>query len=408
MKFFSASCVFPVGTAPIPNGIVAVTERGEIVDVFNPLEASLEQQAIASHPNLQVFQGFITPGFVNAHCHLELSHVKEKIKPGEGLDQFIRNIEKTRKAGDEEIKEAIANAEYEMIRNGIIGVGDISNGKNSFSQKMKQNIHYHTFIEVFSFKSSFADAAFQHALSLWDAFHDALASIQQTAYNSVSISPHAPYSASAELLKKIALHATQNQSVISMHNQENEDENLFFKEKKGNIPDRLAYFNVDISDWQPTGKSSLQSALQYFSSDSPILLVHNTVTPIEDKLWAEKHSKQLHWCFCPGANLYIENRLPDFSVFAGSDHCILGTDSLASNTGLSILEEIKHIRKGSSVFSFEDLLRFATLNGAKALGFQAQLGSIEKGKHPGLNLLSHVDIEKLDIQDSTQVKNLLI
>ena len=106
--------------------------------------------------------------------------------------------------------------------------------------------------------------------------------------------------------------------------------------------------------------------------------------------------------------MYIENRLPDFRVFAGSDRCILGTDSLASNTGLSILEEIKHIRKGSSVFSFEDLLRFATLNGAKALGFQAQLGSIEKGKYPGLNLLSHVDIEKLDIQDCTQVKNLLI
>ena len=62
----------------------------------------------------------------------------------------------------------------------------------------------------------------------------------------------------------------------------------------------------------------------------------------------------------------------------------IGTDSLTSNWQLSILEEIKTIRKYASYVSLDTLLEWATINGAKALGFDHKLGSIEVGKKPGL------------------------
>jgi cytosine/adenosine deaminase-related metal-dependent hydrolase len=407
MKFFSSSYVFPVSSAPIRNGVVVLSENDQVMDIFDPLFANFEQEAILSHPNLHFQKGFITPGFINTHCHLELSHLRGKLKAGDGLDEFIRELEKHRKTDLEEILDAQRQAESEMIRNGIVGVGDISNGRNSFDQKMKSRLHYHTFIEVFSIKEAFAEDAFGRALQLFHEFHELLRLHKPNRYNTISISPHAPYSASAKLLKLINLHAIQNHSLLSIHNQENQDENLFFKEKKGKISERLGHFGIEIGDWQPTGMNSMQSALQYLPRVNRMLLVHNTVTTLEDRIWAEDYSEFIYWGFCPGANLYIENMLPDFTIFKNVKNCTLGTDSLASNTELSILSEMNRILIHSGIFSFEELLQWATINGARFLGYEGMLGSIEIGKNPGLNILDNIDERKLSITPKTTVKNLL-
>ena len=90
-------------------------------------------------------------------------------------------------------------------------------------------------------------------------------------------------------------------------------------------------------------------------------------------------------CREPIANLYIENRLPNYRYFLDSGARVtLGTDSLTSNWQLSILEEMKTIARFQSYVPFEALLRWATLNGAEALGFADTLGSLEPGKTPGL------------------------
>ena len=107
-------------------------------------------------------------------------------------------------------------------------------------------------------------------------------------------------------------------------------------------------------------------------------MVHNTFSKEED-------ITDNYYCTCPKANLYIENSLSDYSIFDTDKFCV-GTDSLASNNSLSILEELKVIQENSD-FDLNTLFKIACKNGADALGF-SDLGTFEKGKKPGLNLVN--------------------
>jgi cytosine/adenosine deaminase-related metal-dependent hydrolase len=135
-------------------------------------------------------------------------------------------------------------------------------------------------------------------------------------------------------------------------------------------------------------------------------LVHNTYTSLKDIYFTKRFNRKLHWCFCPSANLYIENRFPTFEFFKYTDYPItLGTDSLASNQKLCILTEMKLIQKNFEDVSFEELLKWATINGAKFLGFQNELGSIANGKTPGLNLITNMKYGRLT--DKSTVRKLI-
>ena len=119
------------------------------------------------------------------------------------------------------------------------------------------------------------------------------------------------------------------------------------------------------------------------------LFVHNTLTSRADIDAAHRWSNFVYWATCPNANFYIENRLPNYKNFIEADaRMTIGTDSLTSNWQLSILEEMKTIQRFQSYIDFDTLIRWATLNGAYALGFGEKLGSIEVGKTPGLNLIN--------------------
>jgi cytosine/adenosine deaminase-related metal-dependent hydrolase len=141
-------------------------------------------------------------------------------------------------------------------------------------------------------------------------------------------------------------------------------------------------------DFTKTGKSSLQSYLQRLSKETPLLLVHNTFTSKEDIDKAENIHQNLYWCFCPKANLFIENRLPNIPQFIEKGvKCALGTDSLASNDTLSIWEEIKTIKEQFPQIPMATLIQWGTLNGAEFLGIEKKYGSFEKGKFASVNQL---------------------
>ncbi|MEY4906115.1 MAG: hypothetical protein RLZZ292_3930, partial [Bacteroidota bacterium] len=113
------------------------------------------------------------------------------------------------------------------------------------------------------------------------------------------------------------------------------------------------------------------------------------------------------WATCANANLYIENRLPNYQLFLDADaRMTIGTDSLTSNWQLSVLEELKTIQRFQSYVPTETLLRWATLHGAQALGFDQDLGSLEIGKTPGVNLLKNLG-KNNTIEAKTIVKRLV-
>jgi cytosine/adenosine deaminase-related metal-dependent hydrolase len=294
-----------------------------------------------------------------------------------------------------------------MIRNVIVYVGYISNINRTFAQKGKGNLYYHTFIEIFNSNPAKAAEVFENGLALEKELHH----IQQRK-STASIVPHAPYTMSKELFIHINEHAAKNNSTISIHNQESKGEDDLFLSKSGDLFNLFNELGFDLSSFHPTGLNALRSTFPFLTRAAKILLVHNTFTSVDDIYWAEEllrkmsgGKSELYWCTCPNANLYIENKLPNYDHFLEMDSKVtVGTDSLASNWSLSILDELKTISKHYPSISLQTLLTWATKNGADLLGIN-ELGTIEKGKKPGLNLLKNVN--DLKISEGTLIQKII-
>jgi cytosine/adenosine deaminase-related metal-dependent hydrolase len=179
-----------------------------------------------------------------------------------------------------------------------------------------------------------------------------------------------------------------------MHNQESAAETNFFVSKTGPLLKLYERLGIDLSFFNASGKSSLQCAMPYFKNMESLLLVHDCFTDKKDvdALVSFGQATNRSWgnsfCICPNANKYIRNPLPDIDMLleTGMNIC-LGTDSLASNHTLSVWEEVKTIQKHFPHIPLETLLRWATMNGARALKMEDRLGSFEKGKMPGVVLV---------------------
>lgn len=370
LRYFSADWIFPVSSPPLKNGGISMDENGTVIGIYTAEQIS---ELNVTH---QKYTGAIVPGFINTHCHLELSHMIGQIPEQTGLVNFVQSIIKSRFAEAEQIEMSMQAADQQMFDNGIVAVGDISNQITSKGVKQQSKIHYHTFIEALSFNPERANATMNDANEIKNQFSPL----------SASVVPHAPYSVSPELFKLINEAAEQDNALLSIHNQETTDENLFFENKSGGFLDLYKFLGLDISFFMPSEKTSLQTWLPYIKKQKT-LLVHNTVSDLDDITFAKRNHHNLYWCLCPQANLYIENSLPDVDLLVRENLKItLGTDSLASNHQLNILAEMKTLQEHKKV-DFEKLLQWATINGAEFLGLNAQLGTVEPGKRPGLNLI---------------------
>lgn len=388
LTYISASTVFPVSEPPVLNGVLAIGEQGYIKGVYQPEQA----RALGLHVDRH-YEGALIPGFINTHCHLELSHLKGKIPIHTGLFRFVEQVMKNRFSGDVEIEAAMISADQEMFQNGIVAVGDISNVGLSSATKLNSRLYYHTFIEALGFNPAHAGKIISKALEIKAGFEPLKASVV----------PHAPYSVSDELFREISDLCESGENLISMHNQETAAEDEFFRTKSGDFLKLYEMLGLDLSFYSPGGKSSLQSTLSKLPL-TKTLLVHNTRTTKEDVDFAKANHQHLYWCLCPNANLYIENTLPDVAMLVQQDlNITLGTDSLASNQQLSILKEMQTLQHHKGV-DFEIMLKWATLNGASFLGIDNMYGSFDIGKKPGVLLLENMKDGKLS--DSTQVQRL--
>ena len=398
MRKLTAGWIFPVSSSPIQNGVIIIDDDGKIL--------SLGERKNFNDAELEIYHGIICPGFINAHCHLELSYMKGKIPERKGMIYFIMDLIDYRTGfklspeGDqaEIVYDAIRRAETEMMENGIVAVGDISNDDSSFDFKSQAGLKYHTFVECFGFYPEKAAAYFNQSKSF---FREA---IEKNL--SASITPHAPYSVTPELFKLIFSFRENHPAIFSYHNQESQAENEFFESGSGDFTKLFEHFRLPLSIFHPTGKKSLESVLEYFPADKKVLLVHNAESSREDFRLALKKNPETFFCTCPNANLYIENRIPDYSGWKNhADRICIGTDSLASNHQLSILEEMKTIQRNDSSITTEILLHWATLNGATFFGWEKELGTIETGKKPGLNLISGIN-EQFQLLLTAAVKKL--
>jgi len=397
MRKFSAQFIFTGDGTVLEKGIISVNNDGVITEVINT-GGNLSEMS-----SLEFYNGVIVPGFVNAHCHLELSHLRGVFPEKTKLPQFLQYVFLHRSSQDENIVGAAKEADIEMWNNGISAVGDISNNNLTLGIKAASKIYYHTFMESLGFSPDRAERAFQWSLNcLKEARSFGL---------SASVVPHAPYSISKDLFDKISELAENEEAILSIHNQESPDEDDLYKFGTGKIVRHLSEnLLLDLSFFTPSGISALSTVLGWLPSQNNLLLVHNICTIDEDiEMIGEVRAFDKTWfVLCPNSNLYIEDRLPDINLFWKNQlRLCLGTDSLSSNKNLSILSEMKTIQKYFPDIPLEEIVIWATRNGAEALGIQEWAGTIEKGKRPGINLISGLDLHKLQLLPQSKVKRLI-
>lgn len=363
------------------NFVLMATSNGEIVGL---------EEFDDSTDNIERYKGTLCPGFVNAHCHLELSHLNGVIPKHTGLIPFLMEVVDKRDFPVEQIHEKMEMAVEEMYLDGIVAVGDIGNTSNSIAVKAKGRMLWNNFVEVLGFKDENFDQISQHNLGVLLQFKEKEKELPEELFKT-SLVPHAPYTVGTRIFEWINQETAG--MTISCHNQETFAEDQLYQTGQGDFLRLLKKFGVDKSPFPITGRSSLQSWLPNFNRQQKLILVHNTFIKTADIDFAMEHAHQylsgLFFCLCVNANLYIENQLPPVEMLVQKGvELVIGTDSYSSNDQLSIAAEIRTIREKIPSIPLDMILRWATYNGAKALGREKEIGSFDKGKKPGILLLN--------------------
>jgi len=394
VRKISATFIFPGNRPPLKNGILICEDDGTIAEITDT-GGMLREQA-----GLEYYSGILVPGFVNSHCHLELSHLKGKIPERKGLGGFLGEINKLR--NDENLLDPLAlkKADFQMQHSGTVAVGDVSNSISSLEVKRTSKLYYHTFTEAFGFHPSRVEKAFSIAKFVESMFHEAGLS--------VSVTPHSSYSVSETLFKRIKDNALSDNSILSIHNQESIAEEMFFKSCSGPILNHLQHnLGLDVSHLKPKRGSMLHWVLSLLPKENQLLLVHNTYTSQSDisVIKENRNPENTYFVLCPNSNLYIEDQLPPVPLFQNEKlNLCLGTDSLASNHQLSVLQEMITLQQHFPDITLHELVTWACLNGARALRIDHRYGSFERGKNPGINLITGADLQHLKLTSACRVK----
>lgn len=379
----AADLTFTSDNELTPGIVIVADDKGVILKIDHVHEHD--------SASLRKLPGILCPGFINTHCHLELSHMKGRVDTGTSLLPFLKNVVRFRDIQQEVINKAIKEAHDDMWRSGIVAVGDISNKADTAEVKASGDMNYYTFVEMFDFLQH---TMTENTIKQYSAVFEAQDS---TGYNRKSFVPHAPYTVTPQLFDFINNNNPPG-SVISIHNQETPEENQLFLNGQGGFLDFYNDFQMPLTDFKPSGKTSIHYILEYLAPHFKIIFVHNTTTTREDVRAAQKWNNDIYWATCPNANLFIENRLPDYRVFMDTGALVtIGTDSLTSNWQLSIWEEIKTIRRFQSYIPLQTCLTWATINGARALDFDDRLGSFEPGKQPGFVQIHQDNTHKIKL-----------
>ncbi|MBQ9410745.1 MAG: amidohydrolase family protein [Bacteroidales bacterium] len=363
---FTAQTVYTLAGEPIQNGYVDVAQDGTVLSV--------------GYSDGPVDEGIICPGFVNAHCHVELSYMKGLFRKGTGMAGFIDQINELRDTSSMETKvAALKDAMDSMWESGVQAMADISNCADSFEVKASHPMYTRTFLEVFGANPSECDAVMASVLELQS---------KALSYGlDAAPTPHACYTMSPQLVTASSA-AGLRSGFLSFHSEESEEEEEMMRFGRGPMWDNRVRNGIPTPP--VTGTSSLEYFLGRVTAAVPapvkgnVLLVHECCLTPEGAARAKEVLLHPYIAVCPLSNLFIHNTLPPIPVMkeSGIPICI-GTDSLSSNDQLSMIAEIECLRKAFDL-PLQEVLTWACLNGARFLGKEDVLGTIEPGKRPGL------------------------
>ena len=339
-------------------------------------------------PGEEVTPGALAPGFVNGHCHIELSHLHGKFRKGTGMAGFIDQINELRDwAGRDEKVRLTKLWMDKMWAAGVSAMADISNDDSSFEVKKSHDMYTRTFLEVFGSEPHMCEGVMAEVTEL-NATADKVGI-------DAAPTPHSCYTMSPQLLSASAA-AGLAKGFLSYHSQESQEEEDLLRTGSGAMYENRK--RSGMSTPPVTGESSLKYFIQRLADAAPapydqhILLVHNVCLSQEDIEAAKKVMNNVYWTVCPLSNIFIHNALPPISLMrANGLDIMLGTDSLSSNDDLDMVKEMVCLHQNFPEVPMSEILTWATLNGARFLKKDGIMGSLEAGKKPGIVRIYNID-----------------
>lgn len=379
MKRFAASYIYTLDGEPLRNGFVEVEEDGTVIRTGICGDPASEEN---------FYNGAIVPGFVNSHCHVELSHLKGRFRKGSGMAGFIDQINELRDVVSRDRKIALLKDEMDSLwSKGVSAMADISNCDDSFAVKAASPMYTRTFIEVFGTEPEDCGSVIASAKEL-----------KRTADSyglDSSVTPHACYTMSPELVTAAAAEGLST-GYISYHSQESDQEEDMIRYGTGEMVENRRRAGMSMPP--VTGTSSLEYFIGRLKKvhEAPftehILLVHNVHLDEVAAHAALDVMKNVYWAVCPLSNQFINNQLPPIDLMRSLGLKItMGTDSLSSNDSLDMVKELYCLKAAFPHVSMNELFTWACLNGAEFLSKEDVFGSIVTGKRPGLVFVDGLD-----------------
>ena len=357
-----ARTVVTMDGAPIENGAVAISGE-RISDVGNFAEVKARNAGDIVDLGEQV----LLPGLINAHCHLDYTCLRGKIARQETFTDWIRaiNAEKAGLSAEDYI--ASINAGFlEARKFGTTALANLTAFPDLIT-KIQAPIRTCWFAEMIDVRQP------QHAKEIVDRAVDSLRQVAQG-----GLAPHAPYTSSANLYRYAEEVARRDSFLLTTHLAESSEEMQMFFDRDGSMKNFLAEVGRDMSDLN--GETPIRYLSRICAFDADWLLVHlNEVSASDFDLLTVSNSKP-HVVHCPRSHKYFgHSRFPFHEFHEFGFNLCLGTDSLASNSDLSLFAEMRALQESEPELSPEEILRMVTVNSARALRLADKVGQIRPG-----------------------------
>ena len=365
MTAYRAAWVCPIDRPPIRDGLVIV-EAGRIAGIRGP------GSRIPDPGPRDLGNVVLMPGLVNAHVHLELSWLRGRVPPAARFTDWVKQLVATRRgverADDPTVLEPLRAAIRELQASGTVAVGDLSNSLASPDPMHAAGLDGVVFHELLGFTERDG------------ALIDRTRAERAAAPGRVSLAPHAPYSTSPELFR--AIRAAVDASacrITSVHLGESPEETELLATGTGPWRGMLEFIGVWREDWAIPGRGPVEYLDGLGVLDGQTLVVHGV--HLDDAALARLAAIGATLVTCPRSNQWVGVGVPPVERFYRSGVAVaVGTDSLASVEDLNLFSELKAMRWIAPGVPAAKLLESATLIGARALGLDAELGSLTPGK----------------------------
>jgi cytosine/adenosine deaminase-related metal-dependent hydrolase len=360
----------------LKDAIVYVSQNGRIsrVETWHGRSMSRGAEIIDWGPAI------ILPGLINSHAHLELTSLHARLTRFDSFADWILQLIRLRKLWtDEDFIASAREGARLSLASGTTLVADITSSGVGWQATRGQNLRRIVFEELIALDPGRADQVLQQMRHLFQA-------AASTTLQMHGISPHAPYSVSSELYRRAGEEARNSGMLLATHAAETRAEIEFLKKGTGEFKRFLEEIDALPAAWKPPEMAPIPYLDAAGVLGPSCLLIHcNYLDPEATDIIRNTGTSVV---YCPRSHEFFGHEgHPIRQLLDAGINVALGTDSLASNSSLSMIDEMRFLYRRRNDLKSEEIFKMATINGAAALGFGGMLGRLKQGYWADMTVL---------------------